>query len=123
VCPDGYVAIETQLAGGGRDLFISVNVEAGSTPSSSTVPSVFEKESGARFEGDICLVRFDKSKKPKRVLFCRGRSLRIGGLLVRASDDRASFELDLDNREFPLVAGPAEAVAAVEVAGARLWPK
>jgi oligo-alginate lyase len=123
VYPDGCVAIETQLADGGRDLFISANVEASSTPSSSAVASVLEKESGARFEGDLCLVRFDKSKRPKRVLFCRGRSLRMGELLVRAKDEQASFELDLDNRNSPVVAGPAEAVAAVEVAGVRLWPR
>ncbi len=105
------------------DLFISANVNGNSTPSSSTLASVFEKESGARFEGDLCLVRFDKSKKPKRVLFCRGRLLRIGQVLVQAKDEQASFELDLDNRNSPIVAGPAEAVAAVEVAGDRLWPR
>jgi hypothetical protein len=84
---------------------------------------VFEKEGGARFEGDLCLVRFDRLKQPKRVLFCRGKSLRIGELLVRAKDEKASFEVDLDHRESPIVAGPAEAVAAVEVAGVRLWPR
>ncbi len=31
-CPDGYVAIETQLAEGGRDLFISANVDSSSPP-------------------------------------------------------------------------------------------
>jgi hypothetical protein len=123
VCPEACVAIETQLADGGRDLFISANVNSNSIPSSSTVPSVFEKERGARFEGDLCLVRFDKSMRPKRVLFCRSKSLRIGELLVRAKDDQASFELDLDAWESPIVAGPAEAVAAVEVSGARLWPR
>jgi hypothetical protein len=123
VCSDSYVALETQLADGGRDLFITANVNDSSTPSSLAVSSVVESESGIRFEGELCLVRFDKSNKPKQVLFCRGKSLRLGELLIRAQDDQASFELDLDNRESPIVAGPAEAVASVELAGARLWPK
>jgi hypothetical protein len=57
------------------------------------------------------------------VLFCRGRSLRIGELLVRAKDEDASFEIDLNHGATPVVAGPAEAVEVIEVAGVRLWPK
>jgi len=84
---------------------------------------VVEGGSGVRFEGDLCLVRFDKSSKPKQVLFCRGKSLRLGELLVRAKDDQASFELNLDSQLSPVVAGPAEAVASIELAGARPWPR
>jgi oligo-alginate lyase len=118
-CPDSFVAVETQLADGSRDLFISANVE-----SNAALPaSVTERATGAVFDGDLCLVRLDKSNRPKRVLFCRGRSLRIGDLMVRAKDAQASFELDLDRRDSPVVAGPAEAVAAIEVGAVRVWPK
>ena len=118
-CADGYVAIETQLADGSRDLFISADVENSAGGSAS----VAEPESGARFEGDLCLVRLDQSKRPKRVLFCRGRSLRIGDLVIEARDSQASFEVDLERPESPVVAGPAEAVASIQVGGVKLWPK
>ena len=118
-CADGYVAIETQLADGRRDLFISADLEN----SAGVSAAVAETESGARFEGDLCLVRLDQSKRPKRVLFCRGKSLRIGDLVVEAKDSQASFEVDLDRPESPVVAGPVEAVASIQVGGVRLWPK
>jgi oligo-alginate lyase len=118
-CPDGFVAIQTHLADGSRDLLISADVESGAAQS---LP-VTEKSTGAHFEGDLCLVRLDKSSRPKRVLFCRGRELRMHGLVVRAKDPQASFELDLDRMDSPVVAGSAKAVAAVELEGVRLWPK
>jgi hypothetical protein len=113
------VAIETYLADGSRDLFIAGDVEN----SAGVSASVAEPGSGARFEGDLCLVRLDKSKRPTRVLFCRGRSLRIGNLVVEARDNQAGFELDLERPESPIVAGPVEAVASVELGGVKLWPK
>ena len=116
---DGYVAIETQLADGSRDMFIANDVENSADASAS----VADPESGARFEGDLCLVRLDKSKRPTRVLFCRGKSLRIRDLVVQAKDSQASFEVDLDRPAAPIVAGPAEAVESVQVGGVKLWPK
>jgi oligo-alginate lyase len=118
-CADGYVAIETQLAEGGRDLFISADVEN----STDVLAPVAEPESGARFDGDLCLVRLDLSKRPKRVVFCRGRSLRVGDLVIEAKDNQASFEVDLNRPESPVVAGPVEAVASIQLGGVKLWPK
>lgn len=124
-CPDGDVAIEVRLAGGLRDLFISENVEAqyASSSSPATAPLVVEKESGARLEGDLCLVRFDAAGRPQRAIFCRGKSLRVGGLCIRARNEEASFEIDLNERNAPVAAGPADAVDLIEVAGVRIWPK
>jgi len=58
-----------------------------------------------------------------RVVFCRGKSLRAGALLVRARSAEASFEIDLSNQAAPIVAGPADAVDLIELAGVHLWPK
>jgi len=118
-CADGYVGIETQLADGSRDLFIANDAEN----SAGVAASVVEPESGARFEGDLCLVRLDKAKRPTRVLFCRGKTLRIGDLVIEAKDSQASFEVDIEKQEAPVVAGPAEAVASIQFGSARLWPK
>jgi len=121
-CADGDVGIEVRLADGRKDVFISKNVEAKST-SSSGDSLVVEKESGARFEGDLCLVRFDAAKQPRRVLFCRGKSLRVGELFIQAKSEGESFEIDLKNHESPIVAGSADAVALIEVAGVGIFPK
>ena len=55
--------------------------------------------------------------------FAEGKSLRIGDLVIEARDGQASFEVDLERPESPVVAGPTEAVASIEVGGVKLWPK
>lgn len=124
-CSDAQVGIEIRLADGGRDLFISSNVEDPGTSDfrTSGVPPILEKENSVRFKGDLCLVRFANSKQPKQVLFCQGRLLRVGELLVRVNDENSCFEIDLNHTAAPVVAGPANAVEVIEVGGVRLWPK
>jgi hypothetical protein len=119
-CSDGDVGIEIQLAEGRRDVLISRNVER---ESDSRATTLFEKETGARFEGDLCLVRLGATTRPERVLICRGKSLRIGKLVVQASNSRASFEIDLSNKAAPVVAGAADAVGLIEITGVKIWPK
>jgi hypothetical protein len=123
--PDGHVGIEVQLADGNRDIFLSTHVEDPSAADtlSSASPIVVEREEEVRFQGDLCLTRFRQPHRPSRVLFCRGRSLRVGNLVVRAKHADASFEIDLENPDTPIVVGPADAVDLIEVAGVRIWPK
>jgi len=120
LCPDGDVGIEIQLADGRRDVFISRNIER---EPDSTPALLVEKENEARFEGDLCLVRFNKASFPARVVFCRGKSLRVGNLVVRAKDSEASFEIDLSSKAAPIVTGSAGAVEFIEIAGSKIWPK
>ena len=124
-CSDGHVGIEVRLADGRRDIFLSANVEAqpASTSARFAASLVVQKECSARFEGDLCLVRFDAANRPTRVLFCRGKSLRVGNLFVRVKNEEASFEIDLNNQDAPIVAGPADAVELIEIAGVKIWPK
>jgi len=119
-CSDGHVGIEICLADGRKDLFIAENIECQTAANSALV---VEKENRVRFEGDLCLVRFDAMKQPLRVLFCRGKSLRVGNLFVLAKSEEANFEVDLHQPEAPIVAGDADAVAVIEVAGVRVFPK
>jgi len=119
-CPDDFVGLEIQLADGRRDLFLSRNVER---ESNSTSTVLVEKETGARFEGDLCLVRFYRSNQPTSVVFCRGKSLRIGDVLVRAGSEVASFEIDFNNQTAPIVAGSADAIAIIEIGGVKIWPR
>lgn len=118
--PDGDIALEVQLGYGGRDLFLARNVERASGSASLLL---IERESRLRFEGDLCLVRFDAVNQPSRVVFCRGKSLRVGNLRIEANDSEASFEIDLTSQIAPVVAGPAGAVKSLEIAGRRVWPK
>jgi oligo-alginate lyase len=119
-CPEGDVGIEIQLPDGSRDFFISRNVEA---PAGHGPSLLVEKENGVRLVGDLCLIRFNAAKQPERLLFCRGKSLRAGNVLVQAKDDQASFEIDLGKQNAPVVSGPVEALEHIEIAGARIWPK
>lgn len=123
--PDDCVGIEVRLADGRRDVFLSANTEAGPTTNSPSHQPVLmiEKDSGARFDGDLCLIRFDAAQQPKRVLFCRGKLLRVGALTVQAKSADASFEIDLVARSARILAGDHEAVDFVELGGARIWPK
>jgi hypothetical protein len=124
-CSDAHVGIEIQLADGARDLFCASNVQTSerSPASGAGVAPLVQREHGLRFDGDLCLVRLAESGRPKRVLFCRGRSLRVGDLFVQAKDAEACFELDLDRAAALVVAGPAGALGTVEVAGVRRWPE
>jgi len=119
-CPDGEVGIEVRLADGRRDLLLFQNTEgrSGSKLSRLVVP-----ERDTQFEGDLCLVRFDAAQRPQQILFCHGKTLRAGQVLVRARQEDASFEIDLAQPGSPIVAGAADAVELIEVAGAKLWPK
>ncbi len=119
-CPDSDVGIEVRLADGRWDVFLSRDVE-GASASGETV--LVQKETGARLDGDLCLIRFAAEGQPERVWFCNGKSLQAGNLLVRAKNDRASFEIDLSNRKSPIVSGPASDVELIELAGVKLWPK
>jgi hypothetical protein len=119
--PDGDVGLKIQLADGRRDLFLTRNVERESN--STGFKLLVEKESGVRFEGDLCFVRFDAANQPMRVVFCRGKSLRVGNLRIEANDSEASFEINLINLTAPVVAGPVGAVALLEIAGLRVWPR
>jgi len=124
-CAEEDVGIEVRLADGRKDIFLSRQVEVAATSSSSPPGHgvVVEKSSGARFEGDLGLIRFDAAGRPERVWFCRGKMLRMGSLLVRARDAEASFEISLDRDSASVVAGPPSAVELIEMAGAKIWPK
>jgi len=115
---DGDVAIEIELNDGARDLFISQN-----TGALSAAREVVENSSGTRFDGELCLIRFNAAKQPTRMLFCRGKSLRVHDVLVRSKSAEASFEIDLSSRSAAIVSGPAEAIDLIEVAGVRIWPR
>lgn len=117
---DAEVGIEIRLGDGRRDVFLSRNVEAAAGAGDTLL---VEKETGVRFDGDLCLIRFGASGMPERVLFCSGRSLQIGVLHVRVQNDRASFEIDLASPAAPIVSGPAGDVELVELGKRRLWPK
>ena len=114
------MGIAIQFTDGRRDIFISRNTEA---PTKSGASLLVEKESGVRFDGDLCLIRFNSAKQPERLLFCRGKTLHAGKVIVQAKDEEANFEIDLGNQSAPVISGPTDAVERIEIAGARLGPK
>ena len=123
-CSEDQVGVEVRLANGCRDVVLASNASAPTAggDSRSRSPVLIEKTSGVRFEGDFCLVRFDGAG-PKRVIFCRGKSLRAGAVVVQSDNEDASFEIDLDKPEAPIVTGPGNAVGLIEIDGVRIWPR
>jgi len=124
-CPEEVVGLEVRLADGRRDLLLAANVRAGDAAGAPprAPPVLVQKETGARFAGELCLIRFGAEHQPERVVFCHGQSLCLGTLQVQSKRADASFELDLRNRAAPVVAGAVDAVGRLEVGGVRLWPR
>ncbi len=124
---DDVVGVEIRLADGRRDIIVSTsNRPAGEGTEGSTRPSgpvVLEKEYDLKFDGDFCILRYDAQGRIGRMLFSRGASLRAGNVRIQSKDVEANVELDLSNRQNPIIAGPPNTVDLVEVAGVRLWPR
>jgi oligo-alginate lyase len=124
-CADTRVALEVRLADGKRDLFISTDTGNPDAPTGSVAAdaSVLQAEAKAEFAGDVCLVRFDASNQPQRVMFCRGKSLRVGEWMIRAKEAQGSFEISLERPDAPEVSGTAGAVVEIQNKGIKIWPK
>ena len=123
---DGDIGVEVCLNDGRRDVFLSANVEArsGSDASMPAAVPVLQPEPGCAFRGRSVSRSVQRiTTSPNESSFCRGKSLQAGNLIVKARSQDVSFELDLRNTAAPIVAGAADAVELIDVAGTRLWPK
>ena len=102
--PDSGVAVRIELAAGETDLIIARDVEdpLGRNPQ---VPEVFEKESGVQTDAELCLVRFREDGSVTRVALCRGRSFRVGRMVVTPSKESDILELAFDGNTGRVVCG------------------
>lgn len=80
---DANVALEIQLAGGARDLFILLDVEDPLGRSRLAKDAVIlQGETGVALQGEMCLIRTGQSGV-QRILVGRGKSLQVGELIWR----------------------------------------
>jgi len=103
-CPDSCVAVEITLIDGRRDLFIT----------SDAKEAVVESESGARLDGEMCLVRRSPDGAVSTTALCNAKSIDIGGTAVRLKDVVEFVEVDVKDGRVKVVAGPGDAVVEVE---------
>lgn len=119
--PDGCVGLEVQLVRGGRDVWLAANPGEAMAGAAAGPRVLVEGQSGLRFEGALCMVRFDGAR-PIRVMLGHGRSLRLGRLGIQVRSPGGSFEIDLTRPDAPVVAGPGAELEWIELDGVRIWP-
>jgi hypothetical protein len=123
--PSKDVALEVSRADGRTDLFLALARK--NTQPAPGDPQFVEcaSASGAtlRFAGEVCLVHCGADNKPQTLVLCNATSLTFGDLAIRSKNPLACLELSLANNAIQIVAGAAEDLGAVELRGAKLWPK
>jgi hypothetical protein len=84
IYPDTHVALEIERIGGGRDLFVAVDMEnpLGLEPAPGVV---VQPEWGLRLDGELCWVRQGVDGVVQRMALCQGRSLSVGREQIEAA--------------------------------------
>ncbi len=121
-CPEADVALEVRLADGRRDVIVAADPQARGGGAPGRRGPIVQKDSGARLDGDLALVRLDREGRPQRV-FLSGKSFETGEAAVRRKADSGWAEIDLGAVDGPVVAGQAEEVEEVTAGGRRIWPR
>jgi hypothetical protein len=124
-CPSRDVGLEIPLADGRTDVVLALGRE--NTQPAPGDPLFVEcaSASGAtlKFAGEFCLVRCGADNKPQTLVLCNAASLTFGDLAIKSKNPLACLELSLANNTVQVAAGATEDLGAVEVRGAKLWPK
>lgn len=111
-CPEGHVALELRLADGRRDVLMAADVEDPLGPPAAQPQRgvLVQKETGLRLEGELALVRFDPAGKPCRIVLCRGKSLDIGGTVIRTKRPADCIEVLFSDGRPQIVTGSPDDV-------------
>ena len=120
--PEADVALELRLAGGRCDVILALDPEGqdGRRPEAGPVT---QEETGVRLEGELCWVRLDPSRRPRRVALCKAARLEVEGIEVRMKKMAEFVEIDLDPGGAAILSGAAEDVEAVMERGTKIWPR
>ena len=96
---DNHVAVEVTLVDGRRDLLLAVDVEnpLGRRPSFAEARAAVLPEYDLRTDAELCLVRLDHDRRPRRIAVCGGSYLRVGNSRLQ-TEGRAAF-LEIDRAE------------------------
>jgi hypothetical protein len=121
--PDAHAALEVELTDGRKDLFISADVEnpLGLTPGWQDSAIVLQKDTGIRFKGELCWVRWDGEGGIDRVVICRGQSITIKKVNIELKIKTDFVEIHLDNNQADVIAGQQENIGFIKVNNINVW--
>ena len=82
--PEANVAVEVELVDGRRDLIVLADVEnaQGVQPGFSDAGVLVQPDWGLRLEGEACWVRRRANGSVERVVLCKGKSVRVGDVVL-----------------------------------------
>ena len=117
--PDSNAAVEVTLADGRRDLFVAADVEnpLALTPSRTQGNVLVQKDWGLRLDGELAMVRRDKSGNVQRMALCKGKSLSVGGTTLRLKADTDFIEVAFDRGRASVVSGSPDAIQEIRIDG------
>jgi hypothetical protein len=109
--------VEVQLADGRKDLLITTDVEnpLGLTPSWKDTAIMIQKETGIRFKGEVCWVRWDNEERIERVVICRGRSILVVTVNIELKVKTDFVEIRFDDDRAEVAAGPQENIEFIKI--------
>ena len=83
--PDAHVALEVHLQDGRRDLLIAADVEnpLGLSPSIAQNRALVQSAWDVELDGEMCLVRRNPDGRVERIVLGKGRSLRVGDVVLK----------------------------------------
>lgn len=116
--PDPNVAVEITLHDGTRDLLVAADVEnpLGLEPAvAEQGGKLVQPDWKLHFEGELCLLRKDKTGRIERIALCRAASVTIADLRVELKGIQEYIEIAFEERAWRVVSGPPDGVR--EVAG------
>jgi len=123
---DAHVAVEVERTDGGRDLIVAADVEnpLGATPSRAKDRVLAQQAAKLQLDGELCLVRRDRTGKVTRIALCRGTSLTVGDvcLKLKTAADLVEVRFD-DGQRASVVAGKPDGVEAITVQGRSVWKR
>jgi hypothetical protein len=123
--PDAHVAVEVQLANGRKDLIIAAEVEnpMGLTPGWQETATMVQKDTGIRFEGELCWVRWEADGRIARIGVCRGRSISTGKVAIGLKVKTDFVEIRFDDDQAEVVAGQRENVESIRINNSNVWKR
>ena len=114
---ESHVALEIQLTDGRRDVLIAGDMEnlPKPTPGAADGVPLVQKDSGIRFAGEVCLVRYDTQGAVERIALGRGSSITTGGITVTPRKVSDLIEIRFEDARPIVVTGNPEDVLPIAV--------
>jgi hypothetical protein len=113
--PDSNVAVEVTLADGRRDIIIAANVEnpLGLKLAVTDGKVMIQPESGLKFIGEMCMVRFSKKGNVEKIVLCNGRSLSVKNINLRLKSRTDFIEIDFHKKQFSVISGKSGGIEKI----------